>query len=202
MNKEWFLFCACLLVAMGGQAAPITPSAALSKPSSNTVGVFRPQTADAPVVKPTTMMPVFKSTTEVVAEHPKTTMPVFKPTTPVVPFQSPLTPLATNTSAKDAPTTMGGNVLSQPKDFKKESGGKEGFNLRSNVGGFAQNEIEEIDPNDKKVDALRSLANKNNPTGSVEEMKKEADKLAGDKGLKGLTDRIKDKATNKKPQKS
>ena len=196
-NGKWVLFCVCLLVWVEGQAAPATAFNVPSRPSSSTVGMFHPQTAESPVFKPTTVTSVIKSTTVVVVERPVTNTPVWKPTTPVATFQSPM-PLATNTSAKDAPTTMGGNVLSQPKDFKKEAGEKKGYNLQSNVGGFAQKEIEEIDPNDKKVDALRSLADKNNPLGSIEEMKKQASQLAGDKGLKGLKDRIQNKATNKK----
>lgn len=197
-NGKWALFCVCLLISVEGQAAPATAPNVPSKPSSSTVGMFRPQTAGSPVFKPTTVTPVIKPTTVVVVEHPVTTTPVWKPTTPVATFQSPIMPFATNTSAKDAPTTMGGNVLSQPKDFKKEAGEKKGYNLQSNVGGFAQKEIEEIDPNDKNVDALRALSNKNNPLGSIEEMKKQASQLAGDKGLKGLKDRIQNKAAGKK----
>ena len=199
MGKKWFLLCLCLLAEMG-QAAPVTPVGTLAKPSSGQVGVFRPQTK-APVMMPRTVTPVIKSTTTVAVVHPISSTTIWKPTTPITPFQ-PGVPLATDTSAKDAPTTMGGNVLSQPKDFKN-AGDAKGASLQHNVGGLAQTAVNEVDPNDKQIDALKEVAKGNDAAGSVEDMKKRMEKMCQDgkcPDFKGFGDKVKEKVSSKPKQ--
>lgn len=193
MKKEWLLLGICF-VAVAGYAAPATGTSTLKKPSSS-VGVFHPQTS-TPVIKPTTVTPVVKPVTNVVVEHPVTNTPVWRPTTPVAEFQSSYS--ATNTSAKDAPTTMGGNVLSAPKDFKKESTEKKeekkGFALQHNVGGMSQASMAEIETSDKHIDSMKAMANKFSPTASTSELKSQADEFLNASGVAGIKDRVKEKA--------